>query len=63
MNSNEFKKIKHNISNHSIDKGMSSAFTQYENKPEIDIKKRIDKVKKNYISPYSKKTIENNLMI
>ena len=63
MNSNEFKKIKHNISNHSIDKGMSSAFTQYENKPKIDIKKRIDKVKKNYISPYSKKTIENNLMI
>ena len=63
MNSNEFKKIKHNISNHSIDKGMSSAFTQYENKPKIDIKKRIDEVKKNYISPYSKKTIENNLMI
>ena len=63
MNSNEFKKIKHNISNHSIDKGMSSAFTQYEKKPKINIRKRINEVKKNYISPYSKKTIENNLLI
>ena len=32
MNSNEFKKLKHNISNHSIDKVMSSAFTIYEKK-------------------------------
>ena len=63
MNSNEFKKIKHNISNHSIDKGMSSAFTQYEKKQKINIRKRINEVKKNYISPYSKKTIENNLLI
>ena len=63
MNSNEFKKIKHNISNHSIDNGISSAFTQYEKKQEINIRKRINEVKKNYISPYSKKTIENNLMI
>ena len=63
MNSNEFKKIKHNISNHSIDKGMSSAFTQYEKKPKINIRKRINQVKKNYISPYSKKTIENNVLI
>ena len=63
MNSNEFKKIKHNISNHSIDKGISSAFTQYEKKQKISIRKRINEVKKNYISPYSKKTIENNLMI
>ena len=63
MNSNEFKKLKHNISNHSIDKVMSSAFTQYEKKQKINIKKRINEVKKNYVSPYSKKTIENNLMI
>ncbi len=63
MNSNEFKKIKHNISNHSIDKGISSAFTQYEKKQKINIRKRINEVKKNYVSPYSKKTIENNLMI
>ena len=63
MNSNEFKKIKHNISNHSIDKGMSSAFTQYERKQKINIRKRINEVKKNYISPYSKKNIENNLLI
>ncbi len=63
MNSNEFKKIKHNISNHSIDNGISSAFTQYEKKQAINIRKRINEVKKNYVSPYSKKTIENNLMI
>ena len=63
MNSNEFKKMKHNISNHSIDNGISSAFTQYEKKQQINIRKRINEVKKNYVSPYSKKTIENNLMI
>jgi serine/threonine protein kinase len=59
MNSNEFKKLKHNISNHSIENGL---FTQYEKK-QVSIKKRINEVKKNYVSPYSKKTIENNLMI
>ena len=63
MNSNEFKKLKHNISNHSIDKVMSSAFTIYEKKQKINIKKRINEVKKNYVSPYSKKIIENNLII
>ena len=63
MNSNDFKKLKHNISNHSIDKVMSSAFTIYEKKQKINIKKRINEVKKNYISPYSKKIIENNLII
>ena len=63
LNSNEFKKLKHNISNHSIDKVISSAFTQYEKKQKINIKKRINEVKKNYVSPYSKKIIENNLII
>ena len=63
MNSNEFKKLKHNISNHSIDKVMSSAFTHYEKKQKINIKKGINEVKKNYVSPYSKKIIENNLII
>jgi renal tumor antigen len=63
MNSNEFKKLKHNISNHSLDKVISSAFTQYEKKQKINIKKRVNDVKKNYISPYSKKIIENNLII
>ena len=63
MNSNEFKKLKHNISNHSIDKVISSGFTQYEKKQKINIKKRINEVKKNYVSPYSKKIIENNLYI
>ena len=38
LNSNEFKKLKHNISNHSIDKVISSAFTQYEKKQKINIK-------------------------
>jgi hypothetical protein len=63
MNSNEFKKIKHNISNNSIDKGISAAFTQYEKKQKIDIRKKINELKKHYISPYSKKTIENNIII
>ena len=63
MNSNEFKKLKHNISNHSIDKVISSGFTQYEKKQKINIKKRINEVKKNYVSQYSKKIIENNLYI
>ena len=63
MNSNEFKKLKHNISNHSIDKVMESAITQYEKKQKINIKKRVNDVKKNYVSPYSKKIIENNLII
>ena len=39
LNSNEFKKLKHNISNHSIDKVISSGFTQYEKKQKINIKK------------------------
>ena len=63
MNSNEFKKMKHNISNHSIDNGLSSLFTQYEKKQAINIRKKINEVKKKYVSPYSKKTIENNLLI
>ena len=63
MNSNEFKKMKHNISNHSIDNGITLDFTQYEKKQVINIRKRINEVKKKYISPYSKKTIENNLVI
>ena len=63
MNSNEFKKLKHNISNHSIDKVMESAITHYEKKHKFNIKKRINEVKKNYVSPYSKKIIENNLII
>ena len=63
MNSNEFKKMKHNISNHSIDNGISLDFTQYEKKQVINIRKRINEVKKKYVSPYSKKTIENNLVI
>ena len=63
MNSNEFIKLKHNISNHSLDKVISSAFTQYEKKQKINIKKRVNDVKKNYVSPYSKKIIENNLII
>ena len=63
LNSNEFKKMKHNISNHSIENGISLDFTQYEKKQGVNIRKRISEIKKKYISPYSKKTIENNLVI
>ena len=54
LNSNEFKKLKHNISNHSIDKVISSGFTQYEKKQKINIKKKINEVKKNYVSLWFK---------
>jgi hypothetical protein len=63
MNSNEFKKLKHNISNHSIENGITSLFTQYEKKQVLNIRKKINEVKKKYVSPYAKKTIENNLLI
>ena len=60
-NSNEFKKMKHNISNHSI--GLSPPFTQYEKKDKINIRRIINEVKKNYVSPYAKKNIENIIII
>ena len=65
LNSNEFKKLKHNISNHGIEKGMSSLYTQYEKQQlaNLNQRKSFKKSKKNYISPYSKKNIENNLVI
>ena len=63
MNSNEFKKMKHNISNHSIENGISLDFTQYNKKQPINIRKKMNEIKKKYISPYSKKNIENNLVI
>ena len=65
LNSNEFKKLKHNISNHSIDKGMNSIYTQYEKNPLINVntKKSFKRLKKDYVSPYSKKNIENNKII
>ena len=63
MKSNEFKKLKHNISNHSIEKGLINLNTQYEKKTTLNIRKRIKEIKKKYVSPYSKKTIEENILI
>jgi serine/threonine protein kinase len=63
MNSNDFKRsLRHNLSNQSLDKGIIAS-TQYEKKMNFNIKKIIKEVKKNYISPYSKKTIANNIQI
>ena len=60
LKSNEFKNsLKHNLSNHSIDNNLSNIKTQYAK----SLRKRISDVKKNYISPYSKKNIENNIQI
>ena len=42
------KKMKHNISNHSIENGISLDFTQYEKKQRLNIRKRISEVKKIY---------------
>ena len=60
LNSNEFKSsLRHNLSNHSIDNNISNIRTQYAK----SLRKRISDVKKNYVSPYSKKNIENNIQI
>ena len=60
LKSNEFKNsLKHNLSNHSIDNNLSNIKTQYAK----SLRKRISEVKKNYVSPYSKKNIENNIQI
>lgn len=69
FNVNEFKNsMKHNISNHSID--LNNNKTQYSkknynncNNNNSNMKKRMNEVKKNYISPYSKKTIANIIQI
>ena len=61
LNSNEFKNsLRHNLSNHSIEGiNNNSIKTQYAKK----LRKRIIEVKKNYVSPYSKKNIENNIHV
>lgn len=62
---NEFKNsMKQNRSNHSIE--LNNNNTQYSKKPNnynTKIKHHIQEMKKNYISPYSKKTISNNIQI
>ena len=61
FNSNEFKlSVKHNMSNQSIDN--IKGITHY-GKKSINIRKRVSQVKKNYVSPYSKKNIMNNIQI
>jgi serine/threonine protein kinase len=61
LNSNEFKNsLKHNLSNHSIDGLNNSSIRTHYIK---QLKKRIINVKKNYVSPYSKKNIENNINV
>lgn len=65
LNSNDFKtSMKHNMSNQSID-NIKGGITHYEKKNpySINIRKRINQVKKNYVSPYSKKNILNNIQI
>ena len=61
LNSNEFKNsLRHNLSNHSIDGiNNNSLKTQYAKQ----LRKRIIEVKKHYVSPYSKKNIENNIHV
>ena len=63
LGSLEFKQIKHNLSNRSIDKINVSNSTQYGKKYRLKIQKRIKDVQKYYISPYSKKNIDNNMFI
>ena len=64
LNSNEFKIIRRDMSNHSIEKMFPNNFTLYQKKPQGNsIKKRINEIKKNYVSPYSKRNLGNCLMI
>ena len=62
MNSNEFKNsLRHNLSNHSIDNIVNNK-TQYK-KGGKRVRKGGEGNKKNYVSPYSKKIIQNIIQI
>ena len=62
MNSNEFKNsLRYNLSNHSIDNIVNSNKTQY--KKGAKHAKKFGDNRKNYVSPYSKKIIQNIIQI
>jgi hypothetical protein len=65
-NFGDYKVMKHNLSNHSIENTINN--TQYSKnmmiKNKIPFKKdQFKEIKKNYISPYAQKIINNNLKI
>ena len=61
FNSNEFKNsIKHNLSNQSLEININ---TQYSKKNAGSMSKKMNELKKHYVSPYSQKIISNNLKI
>ena len=62
LNSNEFKySLKHNLSNHSIDNIINNNKTHY--KKNLSKHKKLGEIKKLYVSPYSKKIIQNVIQI
>ena len=65
INPNEYNKMLNIISNNknNIDKIKLPIYNHYDKKPKVDMKKRINEIKKNYVSPYAKKNIENNIYI
>ena len=63
LNSNEFKcSLKHNLSNHSIDNILNNNITQYK-KGGAKQYRKLGEVRRNYVSPYSKKIIQNIIQI
>ena len=62
LNSNEFKSsLKHNLSNHSIDNILNNNITHY--KKGVKQYKKLGEIRRNYVSPYSKKIIQNIIQI
>jgi hypothetical protein len=60
FNSNDFKNtLKHNISNQSLEININ---TQY-SKRNVGMSKKMNELKKQYVSPYSQKKIYNNIKI
>jgi renal tumor antigen len=62
LNSNEFKSsLKHNLSNHSIDNILNNNITHY--KKGVKQYRKLGEIRRNYVSPYSKKIIQNIIQI
>lgn len=52
--------MKHNLSHQSLEIQIN---TQYSKKNNANMSKKMNELKKNYVSPYSQKIIQNNIKI
>jgi len=63
-NFGDYKLMKHNLSNHSLENTINNTHYSKNMKKKITFKKdQFKELKKNYISPYAQKIISNNLKI